>query len=232
MVGKSSRLCKRVRAIWDEEKSSRRKDLLDGVARLFKKSEFVDISIQSICQETGLAKGTFYLYFSSKEEIFLALTEVRFREWADCALMTLKGIKITNEKANTSQVASLFAKSFRTYDDLLRLLSMLHAIIERNVAPEKIVPFKQTLNNIQIQQAAVWFELFPTLMEDDFRGLMTFISSAVVGIWTVAYPPKAAQRAVELAGIETMTRSFEEILTRQLSIFLWGIVHRPSGITG
>lgn len=46
--------------------------VLDTASRLTGERGFENVTIQDICSEAGVAVGTFYHYFSSKEEIILA----------------------------------------------------------------------------------------------------------------------------------------------------------------
>ena len=47
-----------------------RRRLLDAAERVFGELGFYDASIVKITEAAGVAQGTFYLYFASKQEIF------------------------------------------------------------------------------------------------------------------------------------------------------------------
>ena len=49
---------------------TRREQILRAAERVIGDRSFVDASISEITREAGTAQGTFYIYFSSKEEIF------------------------------------------------------------------------------------------------------------------------------------------------------------------
>ncbi len=53
----------------------RREELMNAAQRLFLKQGVGSTPIEQITKEADVAKGTFYLYFSSKEEILSALEE-------------------------------------------------------------------------------------------------------------------------------------------------------------
>lgn len=55
------------------KKEEKRKRLLDAAYALFTESTISDTSIAQICAKAGIAKGTFYLYFTDKEDIARAL---------------------------------------------------------------------------------------------------------------------------------------------------------------
>jgi AcrR family transcriptional regulator len=60
-------------------RDKRRKQLLDAATRVFARKSYWLASITDIIQGAGVARGTFYLYFRSKQEIFAAIVD-GFRE--------------------------------------------------------------------------------------------------------------------------------------------------------
>ncbi|NPV85725.1 MAG: TetR/AcrR family transcriptional regulator [Anaerolineae bacterium] len=56
---------------------NRREQILDAAMLAFAKKGFDATSVSEIAQQAGLAKGTIYLYFSSKEDIFSAILDER-----------------------------------------------------------------------------------------------------------------------------------------------------------
>ena len=63
----------RTRAIDEADKARRRQTLLNSALELFLARPTELPSVQSIASRAGLAKGTVYLYFDTKEEIFLTI---------------------------------------------------------------------------------------------------------------------------------------------------------------
>ncbi len=62
----------RLRALGDDEKQAKRQAILDAADGLFAQRHDL-ANVADIALAAGLAKGTVYLYFQSKEEIYLAL---------------------------------------------------------------------------------------------------------------------------------------------------------------
>ncbi|GGG15639.1 TetR/AcrR family transcriptional regulator [Paenibacillus abyssi] len=52
--------------------------ILDAAYRLFGTRGYYETKMSDIAEEAGIAKGTLYLYFSSKEELFTAMTKRDF----------------------------------------------------------------------------------------------------------------------------------------------------------
>jgi AcrR family transcriptional regulator len=60
----------------------RREQILDASAEVFSRKGYRMASVSDIVDGAGIGRGTFYLYFDSKREIFLELIEAFFRGYA------------------------------------------------------------------------------------------------------------------------------------------------------
>ena len=58
-----------------ENKKQKQEKLLSAAFTLLSRKDIVDITVNDIVKEAGLAKGTFYLYFKDKYSIRDALIE-------------------------------------------------------------------------------------------------------------------------------------------------------------
>lgn len=61
-------------------KEERMRQLLDAAVQVFGKKGYHDTQISDIIKKANVARGTFYLYFKSKREIFAALMEELFEQ--------------------------------------------------------------------------------------------------------------------------------------------------------
>ncbi|KRB51904.1 TetR family transcriptional regulator [Rhizobium sp. Root708] len=57
------------------EDPAKRKQILDGARRVFMKLGFDAASMNDVTREAGVSKGTLYVYFANKEELFTAMME-------------------------------------------------------------------------------------------------------------------------------------------------------------
>ena len=57
--------------------SAKRRQILDGARRMFLAQGFDAASMGEIAREAGVSKGTLYVYFKSKEELFEAIVEAQ-----------------------------------------------------------------------------------------------------------------------------------------------------------
>ena len=59
--------------------AAKRRQIIDGARRVFLAQGFDAASMGEIAREAGVSKGTLYVYFKSKEELFEAIVEEQCR---------------------------------------------------------------------------------------------------------------------------------------------------------
>jgi AcrR family transcriptional regulator len=131
-----------MRARSDEQKTQRRQLLLDVTTGLLSRKPYNEINMSNIAKAVGLAKGTVYLYFSSKEELFLTIFEEQFQGWFDEINAELKMIP---KKSNIKIVVDIFCKSLLKRPMMIQLLSILHTVLEQNIQYDVALQFKRML---------------------------------------------------------------------------------------
>ena len=62
---------------WRRRKDARPQEILDAALAIFAEKGFAAARIDEIAARAGVAKGTIYLYFESKEAVFIALVKDR-----------------------------------------------------------------------------------------------------------------------------------------------------------
>lgn len=101
---------RRRRAVSEEEKSQRRDEILAAAKTVFARKGFHDTTIADVAKEAGLAYGSIYWYFDSKDTLFHALMAVQeeaLRAHVTSALATL-GETAGGEKLFRTAVRTTF----------------------------------------------------------------------------------------------------------------------------
>lgn len=60
-------------------KTSRKEEIIKAAAILFSQKSYHDVTVDQIAEQVGVAKGTIYLYFESKENLYLGILEETFK---------------------------------------------------------------------------------------------------------------------------------------------------------
>ncbi len=66
---------KELRPRADDRRTQRRQEIIEAAARLFAEWGYFGCEMERVATELGVAKGTLYLYFPGKEELFLACVD-------------------------------------------------------------------------------------------------------------------------------------------------------------
>ncbi len=115
-----------IRARDDQAKHSRRHQLLDAAAARLDAAGYAATTMAEIAAAAGLAKGTTYLYFRSKEALFLELLLEALEEWEAAARAHLTGPATRDATGLTAALAGTLAERHR----LVRLLALLAPVLE------------------------------------------------------------------------------------------------------
>jgi AcrR family transcriptional regulator len=103
-----------------ERAERRREEILDAAAVVFARDGYQDADLQEVADALKLAKGTLYLYFASKEELFLAAVDRGMRLLHKFVLGAYAGVADPLDRLTTAIRAYLeFFKVHREHAELL-----------------------------------------------------------------------------------------------------------------
>ena len=174
-----------------------------------------------IAREAGLAKGTLYLYFETKEELFLALLtermETLFQE-LNTGLSELGGPVTINEMAQ-------FIGRFNSQrPHLIRLLGISHSLLEHNTKDSAIIAFKTMTHTNVLKTGTLMESCISFLKAGEGAQLVMSIYTILLGVQQVTDP---APNVVDLIEREPDLKFFnidlEAYLTAMVETHLKGI---------
>jgi len=113
--------------------TDRAKKILEVAATLFARCGYNDCEMDSLAAKLGVAKGTLYLYYRSKEELFLACVDSAMRQLQE-AVMTAA----TKESDPFQQIRAAiraYLHFFRKHPDYVELLIQERAIFRNRKQP-------------------------------------------------------------------------------------------------
>ena len=180
------------RARTDEDKDERRRELLDAALALFVESSFPQVKMADVAKRARLSKGTVFVYFPTKESLFLALTDRELGAWADALHAELSEAGVSG----SAQVATLVAQSLSSRKSLVRLMPLMTNILEHNVADAQIVELKLALLERILRVGAAFEARLPGLAAGGGARLVVRIYALVVGLQVVSELGPAAERAL------------------------------------
>lgn len=210
-----------LRARKPEDKSARRELILKQCFELFQRQELDSISMQALAQKSGLAKGTLYLYFQTKEEIFLECTRLSFQSWIE---RLEKKLQESNRRYSASQLSELLIETLKSESELARFLSHLHLILEKNISEKAASDFKLGLKAQLLQLSQLIENRTSALTNLDlaFSFLMKAYS-LLVGLYQVCNPHPRIQKVLENPELSIFRMDFYQQLQEGLLFLLLGI---------
>ncbi len=122
------------RATSEQAKRERQQAIVDAALDLLMEHPYHDISISQIARAAGLAKGTVYLYFETKEELFLAVFEGLLGDWFDEIVAVLDSAAGT---WSARGAADVLAESVVDRRQLTRLAALTPMLFEHNISYER-----------------------------------------------------------------------------------------------
>jgi AcrR family transcriptional regulator len=125
------------RARSTEQKALRRHAVLTAAETYFHEVGYEAFSMAQLAKKTGVAKGTLYLYFQTREELFLTLYEQSLIRWSQAFIDDLSDSMTS--KAYSQKLFST-ASADGTF---LPLLIRLEHMIEHNVDIPRLISSKQ-----------------------------------------------------------------------------------------
>lgn len=130
------------RARTADEKADRSAALVTAARELFSGEEYSAVSVQEIARRAGVAKGTVFLYFPTKEALGLAVVGELLGEWSAELAERLGALE---RPASPSTVAAAARRSLEGRGDLLRLLGLLSGLLEANGGSEAVAAFRREM---------------------------------------------------------------------------------------
>jgi len=120
------------RARTPEQRGQRRGEIINAAFELLQENEYEDVSLNTISRQAKLSKPSIYLYFKTREEIFLALFMDAFAIWMDEAANRLADM----DEFTVDDIATAMVDSAWKNKELRMMGPLLVTSIEKNISDE------------------------------------------------------------------------------------------------
>jgi AcrR family transcriptional regulator len=210
----------RRRARSDEQKEVRRRAILEAAVALFEETSYGEVTMAAVAERAALAKGTVYLYFRTKEELFLAILGEQFAHWFDAVDERLASESATWSAAS---VARALAESLAPLPALVRLIAIMQSVLEQNIDLATAVAFKRMLAERTLATGALLERRLPFLGPGGGAALLLRVHALVVGLQPMADPAPVSREAMREPGLEIFEVELIGALEETLRYVMLGI---------
>ena len=205
------------RATSPSAKEVRGQQMLAAAAWLLDGWTFSDITMDRIAERAGVAKGTLYLYFRTKEALFLSLYEDRLIAWyAELRALADHGAG----PVDPATAARVIASTLVARPTLIRLHGLLHSTLGHNIDLESTVAFRRRHHTEVSTLASSLSKRIENLSFDRALRFLIRLEVVVGGLAWAAYPPSPIAKALEEEDLAQFRIDFEEELREIVTALL------------
>ena len=214
------------RAVSAEQKAQRRVDILNSARALFSATNSYDaILMKHIAENIQLTKGTLYLYFKTKEEVFLALYEQELLALNGRlnTAFSLLAVACSVDDAHRALVSSIEGE-----DTYLRLNSLLHAVLEQNIDFETALAFKTMLREQILMSGRAIENKLVELNPGQGAELLLMMHEIMIGCYHAATPSSCLDEIFERPDMAFMKLHFDTEFPKLLRLVMVSFVVEAS----
>ncbi len=211
------------RAHRPDQKELRRRAILAGAAQLFAVARYQDIRMADLAHELGLGKGTLYLYFPTKESLFLAVLQAEMGGWFRGASQRLE------EAAPGTDPVALAEGLVQEMLDrplLPGLQATVHGVLEQNVPTAETLAFARFLQDGVNRVGLSLEKAVPALAPGQGAVFLLRFYSLVIGTQLMSARPPAVREALQEPGLHVFDFTFESVFRPAVVDLMNGMLHR------
>ncbi len=206
----------RMRATGPEEKTERRAVILRAAEELLHATPSGGITVEDLARRAGLAKGTVYLYFRTREEVLLQVHWERLQGLFDALEQELAA---PQPNVGYGAVRATL-RYLRAHPEFLPLATNCRGMLEANTSTEAALEFKRALGTRLVAIGARLEVLYPGMAKGDGVGMMMSFYALMIGLWQLTDPPACLREAMQRPEMSMFRVDFEKQLAAAL-LALW-----------
>lgn len=164
------------RANTREDKQQKHQAIINAASQLFKQQHILP-TVATIAKNSGQAKGTVYLYFSSKESIFLTLLQQHYQRWFAQITQSL------TDSHGLAAVINCIVGDAAQDPVFFNLASLSCSTLEPAADSEFVKQYHRWFND-ELQQLAILLNRqFPMLSQQQALSLLIDSHALLLGLW-------------------------------------------------
>ncbi|MDT7783111.1 MAG: hypothetical protein QOF58_1530 [Pseudonocardiales bacterium] len=208
------------RARTDEQRTERRRQILDAAAAMLTEMPVAQLSLSALSRRVCLAKANVLRYFDSREAVLLELLEAEMADW-------VTELERARTPSSGDQLAELLASTLTNRPVLCDLASAQAAVLEHNISAETATRHKYAAKQSLEELVRIVTRHVPELGGADAISFVQTVMLTAIAAWPCSRPPEAILSAFaadpELAALRI---DFTDTVRRTAEVTVSGLLAR------
>lgn len=208
-----------------QEKKEKENIIIENAIALFDEKSFFAFTMNELAKKCGMAKGTLFNYFSTKEALFARIMYREYYRWGMQEMNEIKAHEHFTKSAYKEFIMSQTKVVLKDYIRLVRLVSMKRSIINEKIVPEVLEREIRGLDHMIKKLSFLTEKRMSFLTKEQIYDLYMARHVVLVGVYSLASGPinlvKLKENNIsDLAVIETekdvlkMTKEYLDLYCR------------------
>ena len=211
-----------LRAHRPDQKETRRRTILAAALQLFREVPYAELRMADLAQRLGLGKGTLYLYFPTKEALFLSVLQREMGAWFDAATERLDA---TPSGTSAAAVAASLVEELLARPLLPGLQALLHGVLEQNVPRVEAMAFAKFLQSSVLRVGERLERVLPELPRGQGAAYLIRFHALVMGTQLMSSRPPVVREAIQEPEMAIFDFTFKGVMRGAAADLLAGMVY-------
>ena len=215
------------RAVSDEQKNEKTALITSAAEKLFESDKFERITIEKIAKQAGIAKGTVFIYFKTKEEIFLSIAEKETANWKKHLTEAITSACVKDKKITVEVLCNILISSLEN-NNFIKLISILDDTLEQNIDFKKALHFKKYVKSEMQEISALIEASSGTLKPGNGIIIINSLYTCAIGAYKVSNPSDTVKKITKRPGMEIFDRNFYDLMHHISMCYIKGFIASDS----
>ncbi len=211
------------RATSEEQKNAKRETILKSARDLYQTRQYDEVDVATIAVESGIAKGTVYLYFRTKEEIFVELYREAYAGWLEAMR---EGLADPAIRHSIPKVVDLVGKSLGERPEMLDLIAILHTRLEQKITPDQALALKLEMKEAIDELGPLLEDQLGFLLPGEGTMLLLRTEALIIGLSHLADPAPAVAEVLARDDMTMFRVDLPRAIGEMLMVMMMGLKSR------
>jgi AcrR family transcriptional regulator len=210
------------RAVADEDKKLRYDAIIATAFKLIESDHTRIPSVDDLAKHAGLAKGTVYLYFPSKEELLLAVHTENSRRFFTAFITLLKQL----QDAQVEDLRPVVKEHMVDNATFLPMATRCLSLMDKELSADAVVKYKMLVSGALHTAAQDLVRHFPVLTVDESVRLLQHTYATVLGLWQIMHPVPRLAEHMHAPQLQCFVRDFDTEVAEAIFSLWYGRLAR------